>query len=159
MRQTRYLATGRLALFATAWLTATAVQPAVAQPAVALDTAVYVEHVAAGNGGATRWLEPADRLAHGDRVVTQLTWKVMPGRNNRGFTVTNALPRVVAYQQSALGDEDVSVDGGRRWGHLGSLTIGSRLAIAEDVTHVRWRVSGRDAGAGSGRITYAALVR
>jgi hypothetical protein len=37
--------------------------------------------------------------------------------------------------------------------------MGQRIATAQNVTHVRWRVSPAQAMAGSGRIAYAALVR
>ncbi len=128
--------------------------PALANPAVALDSAVFVERLQEDN---LRSLEPADRLNRGDRVVTIVRWYRMGGSG--GFTVTNPLPRSVSYQRSANGDEEVSVNGGRNWGHLGELRVGSRLATPEDVTHVRWHVADRSAAAGSGRIAYSAIVR
>jgi len=133
--------------------------PALAQPApaVALDSAVFVERLVARDGEQVRALEPASRLVHGDRVVTLVSWTRASG--NGGFTVTNALPRALAYQQSAEPDEEVSVDGGKSWGHLGSLMWHGRLATAEDVTHVRWHIAPTRAAAGAGRITYAGLVR
>jgi hypothetical protein len=130
--------------------------PAVAQsaPAVALDSAVFVERTESGN---VRSLEPASRIVRGDRVVTIVTWHRTGG--NGGFTVTNPLPRSVAYQASARDDEEVSVDGGRNWGRLGTLRTGSRLATPEDVTHVRWRVSATLAAQGKGQIAYSGIVR
>jgi hypothetical protein len=128
------------------------------RPAVSLDSAVYIEHAAADNaGGLTRSLQLADRLSRGDRIVTILTWQKLSGTG--GFTVVNPLPRKVAYQGSARDDEQVSVDGGRSWGRLGELNIGTRLATAEDVTHVRWHVGPRQAALGQGRIAYSAIVR
>lgn len=137
------------------------------KPAVALDSAVYVER-AGGNdrassvgGGLTRSLQVADRLSRGDRIVTILTWQRLAGagRQQAGFTVVNPLPRQVAYQGSARDDEQVSVDGGRTWGRLGELNIAGRLATAEDVTHVRWHVDPRQAAQGQGSIAYSAIVR
>jgi hypothetical protein len=124
---------------------------------VALDSAVYVER----SNGLTRSLRQVDRLSRGDRVVTILTWQRQggPKNDNAGFTVVNPLPRQVSYQGSAREDEEVSVDGGRSWGRLGELTIGTRLATAEDVTHVRWHVAARQAAQGQGRIAYSAIVR
>lgn len=126
-----------------------------AAPAVSLDSAVYVEHVAARTN--TRSLEPADQLNRGDRVVTVVTWYRLGGGG--GFTVTNPLPRAIAYQDSAREDEEVSIDGGRTWGRLGDLRFGSRLASPEDVTHVRWRVSAQAAAQGRGNIAYSGIVR
>ena len=125
-----------------------------ASPAVAFDSAVYVEHARPGN---LRSLEPANRLTRGDRVVTVLTWYRMGGGG--GFTVTNPLPRAIAYQASARQDEEISVDGGRSWGKLGAIRLGSRMATPEDVTHVRWRGPANTAANGVGHIAYSGIVR
>lgn len=123
-------------------------------PTVSLDSAVYVEKVAGNN---VRRLEPAYRMTRGDRVVTVVTWYRMGGQG--GFTVTNPLPRSIAYQASAADDEQVSVDGGRNWGKLSELRVGARLASPEDVTHVRWRVPASRAAQGRGLIAYSGIVR
>jgi hypothetical protein len=125
-----------------------------AQGAVAIDSAVFVERV---GEDSERVLAPARRLTRGDRVVYVLDWKGPTG--NTGFVVTNPLPRAVAYQGSAHEDEEVSADGGQTWGRLGSLRVAGRLAVAEDVTHVRWRIAPPVAARGSGRIAYSAIVR
>ena len=127
---------------------------AVAAPLIALDSAVYVEKVKPGKG---RMLQPASRLNRGDRVVYVVTWYRMGGSG--GFTVTNPLPRTVYYQGSADGEEEVSIDGGKHWGKLDNLRVGSRIATPEDVTHVRWHVPSSQAQRGSGEITYSAIVR
>jgi hypothetical protein len=128
-----------------------------ARPAVALDSAVFVERVRQDGEGTVRSLEQPTGLRRGDRVVGVVTWYRMGG--NGGFTVTNALPRGVHYQGSAADEEEVSVDGGRSWGQLGSLHAGGRLATAEDVTHVRWHVPATSAARGQGRIAYSGIVR
>ncbi|MCZ8323132.1 MAG: hypothetical protein ACK442_04315 [Novosphingobium sp.] len=127
---------------------------ALANPAVALDSAVYVERVTPAAG---RMLEPANELSRGDRVVYVVRWYRMGG--DGAFTVTNSLPRSVYYQGSANGDEEVSIDGGKTWGKLATLRLGNRIATPEDVTHVRWRVDPRTAARGQGRIAYSAIVR
>lgn len=131
----------------------TAPQPAMAQAAVAIDSAVYVERTLPEG----RRLEPASALSRGDRVVYVVTWQRTTGSG--GFFVTNPLPRTVAYQESASSEEEVSVDGGRTWGKLGELRLGARYATPEDVTHVRWRVPASEAARGRGRIAYSAIVR
>jgi hypothetical protein len=85
--------------------------------------------------------------------VTIISWRQASG----SFTVTNPVPRHLAYQGSAVDDEEVSVDGGRTWGRIGELSIGARQATAEDVTHVRWHVPA--ARASAGRIAYSGIVR
>ena len=131
--------------------------PLLAQPNVSLDSAVFVEKTRPSGSSAVRTLEPANRLTRGDRVVTLVTWYRLGGSG--GFTVTNAMPQSLAYQRSAEGGEEVSVDGGKSWGRLRDLHMGSRMATPEDVTHVRWYVSPVQAQSGTGRIAYAGLVR
>jgi hypothetical protein len=132
-----------------------AAQPALAaSPNVTLDSAVFVERI---TDEQARRLEPADRLSRGDRVVYVVSWYKLGG--DGGFTVTNPLPRTVAFQASANSDEQVSIDGGKTWGKLDTLRSGNRLATPEDVTHVRWRVQPAVAARGAGRIAYSAIVR
>jgi hypothetical protein len=126
------------------------------QANVALEATLFLERERATPRGPVLTLEPARRLTRGDRVVTLLTWYRLGG--NGGFVVTNALPPALAYDPGDR-DEDVSVDGGRSWGRLGTLRLGHRLATAQDVTHIRWRISPTQAMNGSGRIAYAGLVK
>ena len=86
-----------------------------------------------------------------------VTWYRLGG--DGGFTITNPMPRTVAYQASARDDEQVSIDGGRSWGRLADLRVGDRTASPEDVTHVRWRITRPDAAQGRGRIAYSGIVR
>lgn len=131
-----------------------AAQPASASPAVATGSSIFVEHAESGN---TRSLTRASSLRRGDRVVTIVSWQRLAG--DGGFTITNPMPRAIAYQASARDDEEVSVDGGRTWGRIGDLRIGGRLATPEDVTHVRWRIAPPDAAQGRGQIAYSGIVR
>ncbi|MDE2437109.1 MAG: hypothetical protein KGM49_12685 [Sphingomonadales bacterium] len=143
-----------LRLLVLAGSLATSATAALASPAVSLASAVFVERNTPTRG---HLLEPASRLSRGDRVVYVVNWSRMGG--NGGFTVTNPLPHSVYYQESADGDEEVSIDGGRTWGRLGDLHVGSREATPEDVTHVRWRIASARAAQGSGQIAYSAIVR
>lgn len=135
---------------------ATAAVPsaATASPNVATDSAVFIERQQSGAG---RMLEPAGSLARGDRVVTILRWYRLGG--NGGFVITNPVPQAITYQKSSRPDEIVSVDGGRSWGRLGDLRIGTRMATPEDVTHVRWRISARHSAIGKGQVAYSGIVR
>ena len=130
---------------------AVAAAPLAAQTeAVSIASSVFVERQAESH----RVLEPADRLRPGDRVVTIVSWKrAAPGGK---FILTNPLPRSLHFQASAADDAEVSVDGGRSWGRIGTLHSGARLAAPEDVTHIRWRVVSL---APEGHIAYSAIVR
>jgi len=132
--------------------------PALGAEQVALANRVFVER----EDGDARVLEPAKALRRGDRLVYLVSWRAPQARAER-FTITNPLPRSVAYERSATGAEDVSVDGGRTWGKLEALRVrdGSRWRVAtpEDVTHVRWQVPAKLALAGSGKLTWSGIVR
>ena len=130
---------------------------------VTIANTVFVEReVAIGNGSSAKVLEPARTLRRGDRLVYVVSWRAPQARGEH-LTITNPLPRTIAYQRSADGDEDVSVDGGRSWGKLDALRVrdGSvwRYATPQDVTHVRWNVPPQLALAGSGRLTWSGIVR
>ena len=130
--------------------------PALAAERVAIAHSVFVER--AGEDG--RVLEPARNLHRGERVVYVVSWRAAEPER---FTITNPLPPTVAFQRSANGAEEVSVDGGRSWGKLGALKVrdGARWrdATPEDVTHIRWQVPRARALAGSGSLTWSAIVR
>lgn len=138
--------------------------PAAAQAAEAVQFAsnVFVERFTpVPGGGMNRTVERADRLKAGDRVIFDVNWK---GSRNREFTVTNPMPRSVAFQRSADSSEDVSIDGGRSWGKLADLRVREadgrlRSASPEDVTHLRWRVPTTLAQRGTGQLTYRGVVR
>ncbi|WP_159976219.1 MULTISPECIES: hypothetical protein [unclassified Novosphingobium] len=123
-------------------------------PAVATYSAVFIERIAPGSD---RSLEPASALARGDQVFTVVTWYRMGG--DGGFVLTNPLPARLAYQRSASDMQEVSVNGGRSWGRLENLRMGTRQATAEDVTHVRWRIPASSAARGRGQIAYSGIVR
>lgn len=149
-------------LIAAALFGALAATPAIARQDVALESSVYVERTSyTGDGRIVRRIEPASRLVRGDKVVLVLEWS--GDRDAEGFAVTSPIPATLSFRQSGREGEQVSVDGGRSWGELGDLRIReggeTRLASAADVTHVRWRITSREAAQGTGRIAYSAFVR
>ena len=127
-------------------LAAALTTPAVAQGTVALTSAVFVERLGhTGDGRIERLVEPATHFTRGDTVVLIVEWRAQPG--GKGFAVSSPIPATLAYEGSSRDGEEISVDGGRHWGTLGTLTIsdgyGVRLASPEDVTNVRWPISAR----------------
>ena len=143
-----------LGLAGACLLTATAA----AQSAVEITRAVYVEREGTDRSGRKqRTVEPAEKLRKGDVVVLMLEWSAPDG--SESFVVASRIPRDLAFRRSGGRAPQVSTDGGRSWGELGQLRIGPRLATPEDVTHVRWHVSGVDAAHGRGTLAYSAIVR
>lgn len=141
-----------------------ALAPATAHAAGGLQFAsdVFVERFQPAAGGRmARILERADQLRPGDRVIFVVNWS---GRKDGGFTVTNPLPRSIAFAGATDETQEVSVDGGRNWGQLEALTLREasgrlRRARAEDVTHLRWRIPTPQALAGTGQMTWRGVVR
>lgn len=124
-----------------------------AQSAIDISRSVYVERAADGS----RAIEPATTLTRGDKVVLVVEWRAPAAR--RGFTVSSAVPRDLAFQRAGSDAVEVSTDGGRNWGRMGALKVGERLASVEDVTHLRWRVPAHAVAQGRGMLTYSAIVR
>lgn len=138
--------------------------PALARQPVALDAAVFVERVQTdANGHERRTLSEARDLGSGDRLLFLLRYRNGGSSPLQGFTVTNAIPASVRLD---LNDPSmqVSVDGGHSWERLDALTLrtplgGTRRATADDVTHVRWKVTNVVAPGEGGRIAYRGIVR
>ncbi len=130
--------------------------PASANDSVELVSSVFVESAPAENG--FRSVAPASTLSRGDKVVLLVKWTAP--RDRRSFKVSASVPASLAFQRSGVDALEVSTDGGKNWGQLGTMKIdGARLASPEDVTHLRWTISRREAAHGGGRIAYSALVR
>ena len=118
--------------------------------ALSITRSVFVE--TRSDGGLA--LEPATTLASGDKVVLVMQWNRPSAQ--QPFTLASRVPDELAFQRSGDASVEVSIDGGRRWGRLGELRSGQRLASPEDVTHLRWRIA---AGDDRRLRSYSAIVR
>ena len=147
-----------LALFA-------ATAAAAAPNDVTLANAVFVEHVRVdAQGRRTVALDPPQVVTPGDHLVFVLTYRNGGTQPATGFSVTNPIPPAVAFERSDDANAMVSVDGGRTWGALATLTVaqpdGSRRpAAAADVTHVRWSFSQPIPAGAEGRLTFRGVVK
>ncbi len=153
--------------FAAATALATPVMPAAAQSApspVVLSGDVKAVKTVAGPDGKerTELVEPST-IVPGDRLVFGTDYANKGAEPVTNFTVTNPLPAAVRLAPDADNALTVSVDGGKTWGVLASLTVANpdattRPATQADVTHVRWVLASIAPGA-SGRLTYPAIIR
>ncbi|BDI60861.1 hypothetical protein [Qipengyuania nanhaisediminis] len=145
---------------------AIAAQDAPDQPAgpIALSgdvKAVETNRDAEGNA-TTRLVEP-DLIVPGDRLVFGTEFANISSEPVENFVVTNPLPAAVRLAPDADPALTVSVDGGKNWGTLASLSVAeddgtTRSATHEDVTHVRWTLAEIAAGE-AGRLEYPAIIR
>ena len=132
---------------------------------VTLNNAVFVEHVRVdAQGRRTEALHPPQVVTPGDHLVFVLTYRNGGQQPATGFAVTNPIPAAVAFERSDDASAMVSVDGGRSWGPLATLTVaqpdGSRRpAVAADVTHVRWTFSQPIPAGAEGRLTFRGVVK
>ncbi|MFM2410820.1 MAG: hypothetical protein RL481_1648 [Pseudomonadota bacterium] len=105
----------------------------------------------------------------GDKVVFTLKYANVGGSPATGFTATNPMPGPVQFLTATEDWAEVSVDGGKSWGVLSSLTVkiaaaegqpeGTRAATAEDVTHVRWVFRNPIAPGAKGAISYRGMIK
>jgi len=122
---------------------------------VSLSSDVFVERkVAKPNGTTALVLEQPRTVTPGDKLVFVVNYRNVGNAPATDFSVTNPLPKAVAFNGTADGTEIVSVDGGKSWGPLSALTTPSekgdvRPALMTDVTHVKWKFN-RSLSAGSG---------
>ncbi len=153
--------------FALACAALTIAAPAYAQSAnaVALTSNVLVERTSTdANGRNQVTLEEPRVVVPGDRLVFVISYRNNGTQPATDFVVTNPMPSAVAYQNSEDATATLSVDGGRSWGTLASLTVAngdgtSRPARPEDVTHVRWAFSQPIPAGRAGRLMYRGIVR
>lgn len=137
---------------------------AIAQQDMRLNTRMFVERVATDvNGRERRILSDPGRIAPGDQLIFVVHWRNEGSSAAKDFAITRAVPpgtRIDANDPRM----EVSVDDGMHWGRLDQLWLptplgGTRRAVAEDVTHVRWTLPRRALPGESGRLSYRAVVR
>lgn len=145
-----------IALFATA--------SAMAAP-VELDSEVYVERLQKrADGSVATILEAPKLVVPGDQLVFVVRYKNAGKQPASNLSVTNPIPRAVAFSGTADGTEFVSVDGGKSWGTLAKLKIGKpdgtfRPALPSDVTHVKWTLNQTLAAGSVGKLVFRGVVR
>lgn len=119
--------------------------------------------VTAPDGTETTELVEPSAIIPGDRLIFGTAYSHTGADPVNNFVVTNPLPAAVRLAPDADPALDVSVDGGKTWGQLATLTLANpdgteRAATHSDVTHVRWVLPSIAPGA-EGRLTYPAIIR
>lgn len=139
--------------------------PALAQSQVALTSEVFVERATTDANGQQRTsLQAPGVVTPGDPLVFVLHYRNNAASPATDFVVTNPIPESVGYVRSESAGSVLSVDGGRTWGELASLSVhnadgASRPATAADVTHVRWRIAQAIPAGGQGELRFRGIVK
>lgn len=141
---------------------APAAQAQTAQP-VELKGDVKVDKVVVENGKEKHVLSDPTVVVPGDKLIFSTNYRNAGAEPVKLFVVTNPIPEAVMLAPEGAADLTVSVDGGKTWGKLASLSVsngqgGMRPAEARDATHVRWTLPVVAPGA-VGKVTYHAIVR
>ena len=132
---------------------------------VSLSSDVYVERkVAKPNGTTAVVLEQPTTVIPGDNLVFVVKYKNVGSAPASDFSVTNPLPKAVAFMGTADGTEIVSIDGGKTWGPLSALTRKRdngdvRPALMTDVTHVKWKFNRALSAGSEGKLIFRGTVK
>jgi len=138
---------------------------ALAADNIALSSEVFVERtVAKPDGRTSTVLETPSTVVPGDQLVFVVKYKNVGTSTANDFTVTNPLPQAVAFKGTADGKEVVSVDGGKQWGTLSSLSVidadgEKRPAQLTDVTHVKWNFNQSLSVGSEGKLIFRGAVK
>ncbi len=136
-----------------------------AAESVSLSNGVFVERVQDdGAGPARKVLAPPRSIGRGDTLVFVVSYRNRGADPASDVVVTNAVPGSVAFAGSDRPDTIVSVDGGRTWGQLASLSVRIsdgrfRPAEASDVTHVRWNFPRAISAGEAGELRFRGIVK
>lgn len=139
--------------------------PAFAANQVALDNNVFVERVSIDASGKQRvLLEEPKVVVPGDRLVFVLNYRNAGGEPADKFVITNPMPSAVRFVGAADASPIVSVDGGKAWGALDTLSViqpdGTRRpAQPADVTHIRWAFQKPIPAGGTGKLMFRGVVK
>lgn len=119
------------------------------------------------DGRVTQKKVVATNVAPGEQVTYVIAYKNDTAKPAERLVVTNPVPANLEFVSASDGAE-VSVDGGKTYGVLATLTTRSasaaastttRAAQAADVTHVRWRLANAIAPGAAGEVSFQAKVK
>lgn len=123
-------------------------------------------------------------IVPGDRVVFTLHYENISNEAASDFRAVNPMPAAIQFLSSSEDWAELSVDGGKTWGKLDSLTVTetvskpavidpkngqetaaavsetiTRTAQTSDVTHVRWAFAKPIAPGAKGQLSYRGVVK
>lgn len=130
---------------------------------VSLTSELKLDRVVTEAGVKKHVLVTPSKVVPGDMLIFTTSYRNSGAKTITNFVVTNPIPKGTVLASDGFGNFTASVDGGKSWGQLASLTVadgkgGRRAAQATDVTQVRWVITSIAPGS-SGSVEYHAIVR
>lgn len=139
---------------------------------VSLSSEVFIERTEIAEDGTEKTVlkTPADVVViPGDKLKFILSYNNSTGEAVNQFKATNPIPSAVVFTDVREDWAQLSVDNGKNWGKLETLTVEvvdetngttvTRAASNADVTHVRWVFDVAMANGASGELSYRGIVR
>jgi len=134
-----------------------------------LTNEVFQEIDAKGpSGEPIKQIVPAAKVVPGTEVIYVITYKNDGAEPAEDVVISNPLARELSYKDESANGEgaaiDLSVDGGKTFGSLASLTVvdeqgKSRPAKSGDITNIRWTLDGAVPPGGEGQVSFRAVLR
>lgn len=130
-----------------------------------LSSDVFVERqIKRADGSNATVLEKPKLVVPGDSLVFVVKYKNVGQAPAANFSVTNPMPKAVAFNGTSDGLEIVSVDGGVNWGSLAKLSVigkdgKNRPARMTDVTHIKWKLSKPLSVGSEGKLMFRGVVK
>jgi uncharacterized repeat protein (TIGR01451 family) len=153
---------------AAAWLLIAWTPAAAAEDSLELRNEVFQEvEVTGPDGKPQRERVPAAKVVPGTEVIYVITYRNTGKQPATDVVITNPIPAELAYQPQLgpgpSGVPDVSVDAGKSFGALASLSVKGadgkpRAAQGSDVTHVRWALRQPVKPGEQGSVSYRAVL-
>jgi uncharacterized repeat protein (TIGR01451 family) len=146
-------------------LAVTASAPVLAASPIELTSNIFVEkQQKKADGTYSVNLVKPDIIVPGDQLVFVVRFRNIGSEPASNFTVTNPMPKAVAFSGTSDGAELVSIDGGKSWGKLSQLRVGnadgtSRPALMTDVTHIKWNLNQTLTAGAEGKLIFRGVVR
>lgn len=138
---------------------------ALAASPIQLSSDIFVEkQKKLADGRSTVVLEAPKTILPGDQLIFVVRYKNTGPQPASGLTVTNPIPRAIAFSGTSDGGETVSVDGGKNWGRLAQLRVATsegrtRPALMTDVTHLQWKLNQSLAAGAAGKLIFRGVVK
>ena len=116
------------------------------------------------DGNETTSYSQATEVEPGERVRYSLAYANDGSDMAENVSLVMPVPNVVTYVEgSALGSVEFSADNGRSYAAREDLMIGTgeyaRLAVSEEITHIKWAFSDPIAPAATGTVSFEAVLK